>query len=216
MTIRPRDCLTHFHLIVLAGLVGVSLTLVIVGASLSAWCIRYRTSFECHSLFNSERTFSCLFKLVPAGIIFCLILSLVMFIILIIGKAHVEYSGVAKREYQLIARIVNIVALSTAIVLIMFVCLQWFHPPAHAFKPVIISMTPLKNEQNRAASKIERFRPVPISPEDPHYLEMIGAHREPILDYRQSNNHGPHLFFAAFVIIFLTLLAFIIGHRLGN
>ena len=216
MTIRPRECFNHFHLIVLAGLVGVSLTLVIVGASLSAWCIRYGNSFECHSLLSSERTFSCLFKLVPAGIIFSLIVSLFMFVILIIGQAHVEYSGVAKKEYQLVARVVNILALSIAIILIMIVFLQWFHPPAHSSKPILISMIPVKNEQNQTASKWERFRRITISPDDPSYLKVIGAERQSILDYQQRLNHGPHMFFAAFIIIFLTLLGFVIGHRLGN
>ena len=104
MRLRPRECFNHFHLIILAGLVAVALTLIVVGGAISAWCIRYGNTFECHSLLHCERAFSCAFKLLPAGIIFCLLLSLFTFVLLILGQVKIEYSGLAKKEYQLVAR----------------------------------------------------------------------------------------------------------------
>ncbi|CAF1155369.1 unnamed protein product [Adineta steineri] len=215
MGLRPRDCLTHYHLICLAGLVAISLVLIIVGGSLPAWCIRYGNTFECHSLLHSERAFSCLFKLIPTGTVLCLILSLFMFVILIIGQVQIEYSGIAKKEYQLVARGVNILALSLAIVLIMVVLLQWFHPPAHSTKDIVIALIPRDDPTNNA-SKQERIIFRNISPDDPSYLKAIGAQRQSMLTYHQNFNHGPNLFFAAFIVLFVALLGFVIGHRMSN
>jgi hypothetical protein len=212
MGLRPRECLTHFHLLFLASLVTLSLALIIIGGSISAWCIRYGNTFECHSLLYSDRAFSCLFKLVPTGIILCLILSLFMFVILIIGQVYIEYSGIAKKEYQLVARVVNILVLSISIVLIMTVLLQWFHPPAHSSKNILVALTPTKDSTNDT-SKQERVLFVTISPDNPSYLKAIGARRQSILKYRQSLNHGPHLFFASFIILFISLLGFVLAHR---
>ncbi|CAF0992773.1 unnamed protein product [Rotaria sp. Silwood1] len=215
MGLHPRECLTHYHLICLTGLVAISLTLIIVGGSLSAWCIRYGNAFECHSLFHSDRGFSCLFKLIPTGIIFCLIISLIMFIILIIGQVCIEYSGIAKKEYQLVARLVNILVLSIAIILIMIVLLQWFHPPEHSSKNIVIAMTPIQDETNNTSkTKQERIIFATISPDDPSYLKAIGARRRSMLIYHQNIHHGPNLFFAAFIILFIALLGFVIAHRI--
>ncbi|CAF3568940.1 unnamed protein product [Rotaria sp. Silwood1] len=215
MGLHPRECLTHYHLICLTGLVAISLTLIIVGGSLSAWCIRYGNAFECHSLFHSDRGFSCLFKLIPTGIIFCLIISLIMFIILIIGQVCIEYSGIAKKEYQLVARLVNILVLSIAIILIMIVLLQWFHPPEHSSKNIVIAMTPIQDETNNTSkTKQERIIFATISPDDPSYLKAIGARRRSVLIYHQNIHHGPNLFFAAFIILFIALLGFVIAHRI--
>jgi hypothetical protein len=123
--------LNKIHLIVLASLVVISLSLIIIGGSISAWCIKIGNRFECHSLFYSNDNFSCLFKLIPTGIIFCLIISLLMFSILII--IHI------KKEYQLITKFINILVLSMAIILIMIVLLQWFHPPLHSSKNILIA-----------------------------------------------------------------------------
>jgi hypothetical protein len=215
MGLRPREFLTHYHLICLAGLVVISLVLIIVGGSLSAWCIRYGDTFECHSLLHSGRAFSCLFKLIPTGVILCLILSLFMFIILIIGQLHIEYSGIAKKEYQLVARIVNILVLSLSIILIMVVLLQWFHPPSHASKNILIAMIPSYDESNNTSKK-ESIIFRTILPDNPSYLQAIGARRQPMARYHQNFHHGPNLFFAAFIILFISLLAFVIAHRLSN
>jgi hypothetical protein len=214
MGLRPRACLTHYHLICLASLVVIALVLIIVGGSLSAWCIRYGNTYECHSLLHSERAFSCLFKLIPVGIILCLIISLFMFIILIIGQVCIEYSGIGKKEYQIIARFVNILALSIAIILIMIVLLQWFHPPANASKTISIAMIPPHDEINKLKS--EQIIIATISPDDPSYLNAIGARRQSMLTYDQNIHHGPNLFFAAFIILFFALLAFVIAHQMSN
>lgn len=211
MGLRPRECLTHYHLIGLASLIAIALILILVGGSLSAWCIRYEDTFECHSLLHSERGFSCLFKLIPVGIILCLILSLFMFIILIIGQVHREYTGLAKKEYQLVARFVNILLLSICIILIMIVLLQWFHPPAQESKSLSIVLL-RTGEKTGKESKHE----LNISPNNPAYLQAIGARRQSILNYHQMIHHGPNLFFAAFIIVFVALLAFVMAHRMSE
>ncbi|UJR08350.1 hypothetical protein I4U23_012621 [Adineta vaga] len=71
--------LTKLHLIILAGLTAISLALIITGGWISAWCIRVGNRFECYSLFQSNDTFSCLFKLIPTGVILCLIISLLIY-----------------------------------------------------------------------------------------------------------------------------------------
>ncbi|CAF2545123.1 unnamed protein product [Rotaria sp. Silwood2] len=215
MGLHPRECLNHYHLICLTGLVAISLTLVIVGGSLSAWCIRYGNAYECHSLFHSDRAFSCLFKLIPTGIIFCLIISLFMFIILIIGQVCIEYSGIAKKEYQLVARIVNILTLSIAIILIMIVLLQWFHPPRDSSKNILVAMMPLQDETNNASKpKQERIIFATIAPDHSSYLKAIGVRHRSMLTYHQNIHHGPNLFFAAFIILFIALLGFAMAHRI--
>ena len=214
MGLRPRDCLTHYHLICLAGLVGISLVLIIIGGSLSAWCIRYGNTYECHSLFHSERAYSCLFKLIPTGIILCLIISLFMFVILIIGQVYIEYSGIAKKEYQLVARFINILTLSMAIILIMIVLLQWFHPPTHSTKNILIAMIPSHDEKNHTFKQDDIIF-MTIPPDEPSYLNAIGVQRRSILHYHQIFHHGPNFFFAAFIILFFALLAFVIAHRLS-
>lgn len=214
MGLHPRECLTHYHLICLAGLVSVSLVLIIVGGSLPAWCIRYGDKFECHSLLHSDRAFSCLFKLIPTGVILCLILSLFMFVILIIGQVHIEYSGIAKKEYQLVARFVNILVLSIAIILIMVVLLQWFHPPAHLSKNIVIAMVPPHDDTNKPLKQDDIIFAT-ISPDNPSYLNAIGVRRRSMLTYHQTFHHGPNLFFAAFIILFFALLAFVIAHRMS-
>ena len=213
MNFRPREWITHFHLIVLAGLVSVALVLVVIGGSVPAWCIRHGDTFECHSLLQSERGFSCLFKLLPTSIIVCIILSLFMFVTLIIGQVRIEYSGIAKRQYQFVARLVNILALSTAIVLIMFVLLQWFHPPSHTAKNDLLAMIPL-NDSSKNANNEQKLKMIPIPADHKAYLEAVGAKIQPIKDYRLSKNHGPNLFFAAFIILFIALLSFVGAHRL--
>lgn len=215
MGLRPRECFTQYHLIILTGLVATSLLLIVIGGSLSGWCIRYGTTFECYSLFYSERAYSCFFKLIPTGVVFSLILSIFMFIVLIIGHVYAEYTGIAKKEYQDIARFVNIFALSAAIVLIMIVLLQWYQPPANASKKIIIAMIRINKDTNSTSkSKEEEMNFIAISPDNPSYLEAIGANRRPMTNYHPNLNHGPNLFFAAFIIVFVTLLIFVLGHRM--
>ena len=213
MGLRPRECLTHYHLIGLASLIAIALVLIVVGGSLPAWCIRYEDTFECHSLLNCERGFSCLFKLVPVGIILCLILSLFMFIILIIGQVHREYSGLAKKEYQLVARFVNILLLSISIILIMVVLLQWFHPPSQGSTSLSIVVVSPRESTDKvpAQMKLEHFSSNYLA-----YLKAIGARRQSILNYHQTIHHGPNLFFAAFIIVFIALLAFVMAHRMAT
>ena len=136
-----------------------------------------------------------------------------MFVMLIIGQVRIEYSGIAKRQYQLVARLVNILALSSAIVLIMFVLLQWFHPPSHAAKNELLAMIPLK-DPNASANNDQKPVIISIPADHKSYLEAVGARIQPIKDYRLSRNHGPNLFFAAFLILFIALLSFVGAHRL--
>lgn len=215
MGLHPRTCLNHYHLICLAALVSISLALIIVGGSLPAWCIRYGNTFECHSLLHSDRGFSCLFKLLPAGIVLSLILSLFMFIVLIIGQVYVEYTGIAKKEYQIVARCVNIFALSLAIILIMTVLLQWSHPPANASKSISIALIPSPKADANGTVKEEPAKIVSVEPDNPSYLNAIGVKRHSILDYHKTFHHGPNLFFASFIIVFIALLGFIMGHRVS-
>jgi amino acid transporter len=193
----------NFHLIFLASLVAISLSLIIIGGSISAWCIKVGDRFECHSLFYSHDNFSCLFKLIPTGIIFCLIISLFMFMILIIVNA--------KKEYQLITRFVNILVLSIAIVLIMIVLLQWFHPPLHASKNILIATVSGKNENNSGQTVFSS-----ISSKDPLYLQAFEAQRRSTAIHHYNINHGPNLFFATFILLLLTLVVFVIVHRVNE
>ena len=195
--------LNNIHLIILASLVIISLSLIIIGGILSAWCIKLGQRYECHSLFQSDENFSCLFKLIPTGIIFCLIISLFMFVILIFIQT--------KKEYQLITRFVNIFVLSIAIVLIMIVLLQWFHPPSNSSKNILMATIIDKGENNTPQILFAK-----ISPKDPLYLPALEAQKRTIPTYRYNLNHGPNLFFASFVLLFLTLISFIIVHRINE
>ena len=215
MGLRPRECLTHYHLIGLASLVAIALILILVGGSLPAWCIRYEDTYECHSLLHSERGFSCLFKLIPVGVILCLILSLFMFIVLIIGQVHRDYSGLAKKEYQFVARFVNILLLSISIILIMIVLLQWFHPPSNTSKSLAIVMISAHDRTDKVI-KQEQMILANISSNNPKYLKAIGAQRQSILNYHQNIHHGPNLFFAVFVLVFIALLGFVMSHRMSD
>jgi hypothetical protein len=195
--------LNKIHLIVLASLVVISLSLIIIGGSISAWCIKIGNRFECHSLFYSNDNFSCLFKLIPTGIIFCLIISLLMFSILII--IHI------KKEYQLITKFINILVLSMAIILIMIVLLQWFHPPLHSSKNILIATILGKTANNSGEILFSK-----ISSKDPLYLQALEAQGRSIATYRYNINHGPNLFFASFILLLLTLLIFVILHRVND
>jgi len=192
--------LNNIHLIVLASLTAISLVLIIVGGSISAWCIKVGNRFECHSLFHSNDNFSCIFKLIPTGIIFCLIISLFMFIILIIIRA--------RKEYQLVTRFVNILVLSIAIILIMIVLLQWFHPPSNSSKNILIARISGKTENNSEPIVFGT-----ISSDNPLYLQALEVQRQSIVTHRYNINHGPNLFFSSFIILLIVLLAFIILHR---
>jgi hypothetical protein len=193
----------NFHLIFLASLVAISLTLVIVGGSISAWCVKVGHRFECHSLFHSQENFSCLFKLLPTGVIFCLIISLLMFVILITIQA--------KKEYQIATRFINILVLSIAIILIMIVLLQWFHPPSHASKNIVIAIV-----SGKTANGSEQIVFSSISSKDPAYVQALEAQRRSIATHRYNLNHGPNLFFASFVLLLFTLIVFIIMHRVKD
>jgi hypothetical protein len=191
--------LNNIHLIVPASLTAISLVLIIVGGSLSAWCIKVGNRFECHSLFHSNDNFSCIFKLIPTGIIFCLIISFFMFIILITIRA--------RKEYQLVTRFVNILVLSVAIILIMIVLLQWFHPPSNLSKNILIA---------RISGKTENSAPIvfeTISSDNPLYLKALEVKRQSIVTHRYNINHGPNIFFASFILLLIALLAFVILHR---
>ena len=195
--------LKYLHLIGLASLVGISLALVIIGGSISAWCTKVGQRFECHSLFHSNENFSCQFKLLPAGVIICLSFSLLMFVILILIRN-------AKKEYQLAGRFVNILALSFAIVLIMIVLLQWFHPPSQSSKSIIIATI---SEENNSTRHVVFSR---ISSKDPLYLPALEARQHSTAKHRHSVNHGPNLFFAALILLLFTLIAFVILHRINE
>lgn len=192
--------LNNIHLISLASLTAISLILIIVGGSLSAWCIKVGNRFECHSLFYSNDNFSCLFKLLPAGIIFCLIISIFMFIILI--TIH------PKKEYQLATRFVNILVLSIAIVLIMIILLQWFHPSSDASKTILIAT--ISRKSGTSEDHIDFAR---ITSKDSLYLPALEARRQSMVTHRYNINHGPNLFFASFILLLIALIAFVILHR---
>ena len=193
--------LNKIHLIFLASLVAISLTLIIVGGSLSAWCIKLGNRFECHSLFHSNENFSCLFKLIPTGIILCLSISLIMFIILIIIHA--------KKEYHIVTRFVNILVLSIAIVFILIVLLQWFHPPSYSSKKILIGIIPNNKTSNETIIRS-------IASNDSLYYQILEAKQRTIVTYRYNLNHGPNLFFASFIILLIALLAFVIVHRVNE
>ena len=196
--------LKYLHLIGLAIVVGISLSLVIVGGSIPAWCLKVGQIVECHSLFHSNDNFSCLFKLLPAGVIICLSFSLLMFILLMIIRN-------AKKEYQLVARFVNILVLSIAIVLIMIVLLQWFHPPSHHSKSIIIATI---SEGNGTERHVVFSR---ITSKDPLYLPALEAQaRQRSMANRYNINHGPNLFFASFILLLFTLITFVIVHRINE
>ncbi|CAF1317520.1 unnamed protein product [Adineta ricciae] len=191
----------NLRLISLAGFTAIALALIITGGWISAWCIKVGDRFECYSLFQSDHTFSCLFKLIPTGIILCLIVSLLMFLILIIIQA--------KKEYQLVTRFVNILVLSIAIILIMIVLLQWFHLPTHTSKNIIIARI-----VGQTANHTGELVFGTISSNDPLYLAASDAQRQAFVSSRYNLNHGPNLFFASFVILLITLLAFVILHHI--
>jgi hypothetical protein len=203
-----RECLTKFHLLFLAILVAISLILIIIGGLLSAWCIKEGNAYTCHSLFHSDEIFSCLFKLIPSGIIFCLSISLLMFSILISIQIYIEYYGITKKEYQLVARFVNILVLSLAIILIMIVLLQWFHPRSHSSKNFIIAMMSDTNDTTNQSVVFET-----ISVNHPAYLRILEIQRQSMVTYGRSINHGPNLFFASFIILLIALLGFVIVNR---
>lgn len=188
--------LNRVYLISLAVLVGISLILIVVGGSISAWCTKIGSNYECHSLFYSNENFSCLFKLIPAGVIICLSLSLIMFIVLLLISN-------AKKEYQLVARFVNIFVLSLAIIFIMIVLLQWFHPSSHASKNILIARLLEKDE-------IEFSK---ITSKDSLYLTALEVQQRSLAIHRVKLNHGPNLFSSAFAILLFTLIFFIILHR---
>jgi len=195
--------LNKIHLIALASLVAISLSLIIIGGTISAWCIKIGNRLECHSLFYSNDKFSCLFKLIPAGIIFCLSISLLMFIILII--IHL------KKEYQLIIKFINILVLSMAIILIMIVLLQWFHPPSYSSKNILIARMIGKTANSSGEILFSK-----ITSKDPLYLQALEAQGRVIPPYRYNINHGPNLFFASFIILLFILLVFVILHRVND
>jgi hypothetical protein len=197
--------LKYIHLIGLASLVVISLILVIIGGSISAWCVKVGHRFECHSLFHSNENFSCLFKLIPTGVIICLSLSFLMFIILILIHN-------AKKEYQFVARFINILVLSIAIILIMIVLLQWFHPPSYLSKNIIIA-TVSDTNGNSSHRQVVFSK---ISSKDPLYLSALEARQRSIATYRYNLNHGPNLFFASFILLLFTLIVFIIVHRINE
>ena len=203
---------TRFHLLAIAFLVFIALILIVVGGFTTAWCLRYGETFECHSLFLSERAFSCLFKLIPTGIIVLLIISLITFTVLIIGEYHFQYYWIVKKEYQLVARWINIISLSLSIILITLILLKWFHIPSHTDSKMNLKLVPFINTNTTSANAV-KIRYISISRDDPQFLKAIGAHRRPASSYRQSMNHGPNLFFSAFTILLIALISFIVGHR---
>lgn len=190
----------NYPLIVLAALTAIALTLVVVGGSISAWCLKAGAQFECYSLLHSNESFSDLFKLIPTGVIFCLIVSLLMFLLLIVTRA--------KKEYQTVMRFVNILMLSLSIVLIMIVLLQWFHPPSSPTKNILIARIVGKTENSTGEIVFGT-----ITAKDPLYLAASEAQRQAFVTSRYNLNHGPNLFFASFVILLVALLAFVIVHR---
>lgn len=204
-------CFARFHLILLASLVLISLTLIGVGGSISAWCVNQGNIWQCHSLFYSDQTFSCLFKVIPAAIIFCLILSLLMFVILISLQVYRKYSEVSQKEYRYVVRLVNVLALSVSIVLIMIVLLQWFHSPSHTSKDLIIAIVSKNNVTQKEQAEFKS-----LAPSDPGYLEALATQRESTSTRRYQINHGPNLFVGAFFLLFIALLAFVTTHRLTN
>ena len=205
-----RECLSKFHLLILASLVVVSLVLICVGGSIEGWCTKERNGFHCHSLFYSKQKFSCLFKLLPTAIVFFLIISLAMFVLLMAIQFYTKCSGFTQKEYRLVARLVNVVALSVAVVLIMVVLLLWIHPLPHSCNSILVAKLLDKGNGTRA----EDIEVVRITPDHPLYLSACEIRRQAKIVRRQSINHGPNLFFTAFIVLFLILLGFVSSHRI--
>jgi hypothetical protein len=126
-----------------------------------------------------------------------------MFLILIIIRN-------AKKEYQLVARFLNILVLSLAIILIMIVLLQWFHSPSHQPKNIIIATV---SDGNGTERHVVFSR---ISSKDPLYLPALEARQRSIATYRYNINHGPNLFFASFILLLFALIVFVIVHRINE
>ena len=132
-----------------------------------------------------------------------------MFLILIGLQVYRKYSEVTQKEYRYVVRLVNVLALSVSIVLIMIVLLQWFHPPSHTSKNLIIAVVSKNNVTQKEEVDFQA-----ITPSDPGYLQALALQRQSLATRRYQINHGPNLFVAAFVLLFIALLAFVSTHRL--
>jgi hypothetical protein len=201
-------CLMKYHLILLAAIVGISMVLIVIGGSLSAWCVREGDVWICHSLFHSDRTFSCLFKLLPATTLFCLSISLMMFIIQVTFHFCRPYSDLTRKEYRNVLRFINVFALSVSVVLIMIILLYWFHWPSSTSNPILMAIRSQKSDNSVSID----YRL--IGPSDPEYLPAITAQRQAIGSPEPQWNHGPNLFVASFILLFIVLLAYVSAFRL--
>ena len=202
------QCLVRFHLILLASIVIVSLTLIIIGGTLSAWCVHEGPLRQCFSLFYStEPAFSCEFKLLPSTIIFCLSVSLIMFFVLILLQFCRKPGDVSHKEYKTVVRGVNIFLLSTSIVLIMIVFFLWFHSPSNPPKTFLLARAVENPDGSLGQLEFQRQ----IVNESNFHLSYGSA--KPAA---YSFNHGPNLFFASFVLLLIVLIAFISTKRLTN
>jgi hypothetical protein len=205
-----RHCLIRFHLIGITCLVIISLLLIVIGGSLSAWCLHQDQLLQCYSLFYSDSTFSCLFKLLPVGVIFCLTVSLIMFAILLILQIYRQTFNVIHKEYQNLVRLVNIVVLSISIVLIMIILLQWFYAPMNTMTSILIARVASGNANDINQQKFEFER---LLSNDPIYSSVLLAQRQASAKHSYTINHGPNMFVAAFCLLLSVLLIFISMHR---
>lgn len=206
-TMFLRDCLVRFHLMFLTIFVMISFTLIIIGGTLSAWCVHYGSIRHCYSLFYStEPAFSCQFKLLPAAILFCLSLSLLMFSILILFQICRKYGDVTHKEYKTLVRGVNILLLSVAIILIMIVFSLWFHSPSTPPKSFLLVRAMEKSDGSVGPLEFQR-----------EFLNESNFHllHQSVKPAEYSLNHGPNLFFAAFVLLLFTLITFISTYRIS-
>ena len=212
MALHPRRHITYHYLICLTSFVAISLVLIIVSGLLSTWCVQYRQHFSCYSLLQSNQ---CLIKLIITGVIICLVLSLFMFVILIVGQEYIHYSAIIKGEYQLVARYVNIFALLLAIILIIIVLLQWFHPSAPS-KNTSEVLIPFKKDPNRISKEEPKARSETVSEDNSSHSKIIFVRDQLNFTRHRNFNHISHLLLAAFIILIVTLLGFVIGHRVSN
>ena len=209
LTMNIRSCFVEFHLIFLAFLVVTSIVLIAVGGVISGWCFDEGSLHLCESLFYSNEFFSCLFKILPAGIIFCMTCSLIIFCILVGLQFYWRSHGFPNKEYLTAFRLLNILALSIALILIMTILLLWFLPPAASSKMVLIA-TPLSKD----GTLQEKFDFQLISANHPAYPKTVDSHRQSSAQGQYEMNHGPNLYAAAFIITFVTLIVFVVGHRI--
>lgn len=200
-------CFVKFHSYLVLLLVSISLGLIVAGGIIEAWCVNDGKRRICESLFYSRELFSCSFKFLPAAIIFCFIISLIVIFILIGLQKLQQRSVFIYKEYETVARFFNILALVIALILIMVVLLVWFLPSAP--KPRLIFVIP-PNSSNSTDSP--QIRLMWLKPDHPNYESAKEIYLRPFPPANHFN-HGPNLYVASFIVAFLALLIFVDVHR---